>query len=106
MFAVLGLLLTFPALGAELTVADYVDLTIARLELTDTAWSEQGRSPTQAEEDDLFESWQTTAESYYGFAVKHQRKIEAHLEDNPQQRDLIQALSDAIQQRIEQAEVE
>lgn len=105
--ALLGtLLLALPVLGAELTVADYVDITIARLELAETTWSEEDRSPTQAEEDDLFESYGTIAEVYYAFAAKHRREIEDYLEESSEQRELIEALSDAIRQRIDQREVE
>ena len=100
------LLFAVPSLAVELTVADYVDLTIARLELAQRTWSEAGRSPTQAEEDDLYESMGTTVESYFAFAAKHRREIEAYLEAHADQRETIESLSDAIRQWIEQAEVE
>lgn len=100
------LLLVVSAAGAELTVEEFVDATIARLELAETTWRQEGRSPTRAEEDDLFEVYGTTAESYYQFAGARHRDIEGYLAENPALRDAIEALSDSIRQLIEQGEVE
>lgn len=103
--AALVLLTGLPVLAAELTVADYVDLTIARLELAQRTWSEEGRSPVETEEAALFEARGTTAKAYYGFAGEHGKAIESYLEENTDKRDRIEALSREIQRLIEQAEV-
>lgn len=98
------LLAAWPAAADDLTVERYVDVTIARLELAETTWTEEDRSPTQAEEDELFEIFATTAEAYLAFPAKHREAIEDYLEANPDLRDAIQTLSDLISQRIEQGE--
>jgi hypothetical protein len=104
-FAALVLLTGLPVLAAELTVADYVDLTIARLELAQRTWSEEGRSPVETEEAALFEAKGTTSKVYFHFAGEHGKEIEGYLEENTQKRDRIRALSQEIQRLIEQAEV-
>jgi hypothetical protein len=103
--AALALLAGLPVLAAELTVADYVDLTIARLELAQRTWSEEGRSPVETEEAALFEARGATAEAYYAFAGAHGKEIASYLEENTDKRDRIEALSREIQRLIEQAEV-
>lgn len=103
--AALVLLTGLPVLAAELTVADYVDLTIARLELAQRTWTEEGRSPVETEEAALFEARTTTAAAYYRFAGEHGKAIESYLEENTDKRDRIEALSREIQRLIEQAEV-
>jgi hypothetical protein len=103
--AALLLLTGLPARAAELTVADYVDLTIARLELAQRTWSEEGRSPVETEEAALFEAAGTTAKVYYRFAGENGKAIESYLEENTDKRDRIEALSQEIQSLIEQAEV-
>lgn len=104
--AALALLAGLPARAEELTVADYVDLTIARLELAQRTWSEEGRSPVETEEAALFEARSTTAQAYYRFAGKHPDEIAGYLEENMDKRDRIEALRQEIQRLIEQAEVE
>jgi len=103
--AALILLTGLPARAAELTVGDYVDLTIARLELAQKTWSEERRSPVETEEAALFEARGTTAKAYYRFAGAHGKAIESYLEENTDKRDRIAALSREIQRLIEQAEV-
>jgi HAMP domain-containing protein len=103
--AALVLLSGVPARAAELTVADYVDLTIARLELAQRTWSEEKRSPVETEEAALFEARGTTAGDYFRFAGRHGQEIEGYLEENTDKRDRIEALSQEIERLIEQAEV-
>jgi hypothetical protein len=103
--AALILLPGLPARAAELTVADYVDLTIARLELAVRTWSEERRSPVETEEAALFEAKGTTAKVYFHFAGEHGKEIEGYLEENTDKRDRIAALSQEVQRLIEQAEV-
>lgn len=103
--ALLVLLTALPAQATELTVADYIDLTIARLELARKTWSEDRRSPVETEEAPLFEARGTMAKAYFRFAGEHSQEIESHLEANPEQRDRIEALSREVRSLIEQAEV-
>jgi hypothetical protein len=103
--AALILLSGLPALAAELTVAGYVDLTIARLELAVKTWSEEGRSPVETEESALFEARGTTAKVYFHFAGAHRKEIAGYLEANTDKRDRIEALSRQVQGLIAQAEV-
>ena len=104
--AVAALLAVLPAAGAELTVMEYVELTISRLELAQTTWSEEGRSPTETEEAALFDELATDAETYYRFAGQHRQKIEDYLAANPELQQQIDSLSDAVGQLIEQSEVD
>jgi len=92
------------AAAAELEAADYVEITVARLKLAETTWRETGRGPTEAEEEALFESYDTTAESYYQLAGEKRREIADYLNENPNQRRTIEALSALIRQWIEQRE--
>ena len=105
--ALLAALLLLPALAraAELTLAAYVDLTIARLELARATWSEQGRSPVETEEAALFEAHGSTSRDYHGFAGKHEQEIGSYLEEHTAKRDQIEALSREIERLIEQSEV-
>jgi hypothetical protein len=100
------LLAGLPARAAELTVAEYVDLTISRLELARRTWSEEGRSPVETEEATLFESWGTTAGAYYRYGGDHAKEIEGFLEENTEKSSAIEALSREIERLIEQAEVQ
>lgn len=103
--AALVLLTGLPAHAEELTVADYVDLTISRMELAQRTWTEEGRSPVETEEAVLFEARGTTAKAYFSFAGRHAEAIADYLEENTDKRDRIEALSREIQRLIEQAEV-
>ena len=105
LLATLLLLPAPPAHAAELTVAEYVDLTIARLELSRNTWSVEGRSPVETEEAAVFESRGSTSRAYYRFAGEHGREIQSFLEEHMDKRDQIEALSREIESLIEQAEV-
>jgi len=73
------------AAAAEWGAAECVEVTIARLELAEKTWRESGRGPTEAEEKALFESYDTTAESYYQLAGEKRREIAGYLSENPNQ---------------------
>jgi hypothetical protein len=94
-----------PALAGELTVAQYVDLTIDRLELARTTWSEEGRSPVETEEAAVCQLYETTLSEYYGFAGEHRQEIEDYLAENTEKRDEIEALAAEIDSLIDQLEV-
>jgi hypothetical protein len=99
------LLLALPAVAAELTVASYVDLTIKRLELAYTTWSEEDRSPVETEEAALCQLYGATLEAYYAFAGEHRQEIEDYLSENTAKRDRIDSLAADIAAIIEQKEV-
>lgn len=106
--AVLAALVLLPgsaAVAADLTVTDYIDLTIARLELARQTWSTERRSPVETEEAPLYEARGTTAKVYFRFAGENRTAIESFLEQNTDKRDRIEALSREIHRLIEQAEV-
>jgi hypothetical protein len=92
------------ALAAEMTAAEYVDLTIERLKLARDSWRDEHRSPTEAEENALFADFDTTAEAYYNASPKLQQQVRDYLEDNALVTDAIEALSQEIEQLIEQSE--
>lgn len=100
------LLAGLPARAAELTVAEYVDLSISRLELARSTWSAEERSPVETEEATLFETRGTTAVAYYRFAGDHAKEIEGFLEDNADKRDRIEELRAEIESLIEASEVQ
>jgi len=98
------LLLALPALAAELTVASYVDLTIERLELAYTTWSQEDRSPVETEEAELCLPYETDLDAYYAFAGKHHQEIEDYLAEHTDKRDRIDQLAADIAAIIEQKE--
>ena len=99
------LLHLFAAPGhAELNVATYIELTIARLELIDTAWQETDEPPGEEELDELYASYETDREAYFCFSGEMKDEIEAYLEKNTDLRDTIESLSAAIRQRIAEGE--
>ena len=95
-----------PVHAAELTVSQYVSLTVARLELARRTWTDEERSPVETEEAVLFEAQGTTSRAYYRYAGEHGKEIQRYLEEHTDQRDRIEALSLEIARLIEQAEVE
>ena len=99
----LFLAMTSVAVG-QLSVVDYIELSIARLELARTNWNEEGRGLTEAEEAALFDSFGTTAETYYDYAGEMAEEIAAYLDDNPKLADLIESLSAEIRSLIESTE--
>lgn len=100
------LVLALPAGAEELTLESFVDVTIVRLELAVTTWSDEGRSPSEAEEDDLFEEHDTLADHYFRFASERHVDIGSYLEDHPLERNEIDILSRQVRQLIEQEEAE
>lgn len=103
---ILALPLSAPLAAAEeLTPADFVDLTIARLELADVTWRDEERAPTDEEEDALFADLNTTEEGYYEYWGNHRQEVENYLAENPDLQELIDELSQRIEQHIERAEV-
>lgn len=106
--AALALLLvpTLPALAAELTAESYVDLTIARLELAYTTWSEEDRSPVETEEAALCQAYETTLEAYYTFAGDHRREVEDYLAEHTDKRDTIDSLAAEVRAIIDQKEAQ
>lgn len=100
-----ALLLVGAAPGlAELTVETYVELTIARLELVETAWRETGAPPAEEEIDELYDSYGTDREAYFCFSGENKRALKAYLDKHPELRDEIESLSGAIRRTIAEGE--
>ena len=100
-----ALLLLSPAAGhAELSVASYVEVTIARLDLAATAWRDTGQPPPAEELDELYQSHGIDREAYLCFAGEKSREIEAYLEEHPELRDTIDSLSAEIRREIARGE--
>ena len=91
---------------AEMPVAQYLDLAVARLELARTTWLEEERSPSAEEESALWEEHGTSEKAFHAFAAKRREEIAAHLEEYPELAERIQSLSDEIAELVEQSEVE
>lgn len=78
-------------------VENYLDATIARLELVRNSWADADRPPTAVEEARLLDDYGFSTQGYYRFAGKHREAIELYLESNPEIRDEIESLSQQIQ---------
>lgn len=89
---------------AELDVESYVELTIARLELVEEAWRENGQPPSDEDLEELYGSHGTDRESYLCFSGERRTAIEAFLEEHSHLRDEIESLSAAIRREIAQRE--
>lgn len=89
---------------AELDVASYAELTVARLELIEAAWRETDAPPSEEELDRLYAEFDTDREAYVCFAGEMKDEIERHLDENPEIREAIESLSAAIRRRIAERE--
>lgn len=86
--------------AAELTVENYIKLTVSRLELIDASWRAKDQPPTEEEMQVLYASYDTDRESYFCFAGENRREIESYLERHPESRDTIEALASAIRKKV------
>lgn len=91
---------------AEITVAEYLELSIERLEMALATWAGENRPPEADEESALCETYGISSEEYHAFSGAHQEQIVAYLEDNPELAETIQSLSDQITGIIEQSQSE
>ena len=91
---------------ADFDVEGYVQLTIARLEAVEAAWSEDGEPPPEEEIEALYLSHGTEREAYFCFYGKKRSEIEAYLEKHQDLREAIESTSAAIRQKIAEGEEE
>jgi hypothetical protein len=87
-----------------LTVERYCDVALAQLRFAESLWREQGRAPTDADDEPLWSQHATTREAYYAFMSAHRPEVEAHLESHPEAKAEIEALSAAIRDLIAESE--
>lgn len=86
-----------------LTVASYVDLSIARLELAEESW-QQGRPPSAEQEAALWQGSDTTVHEYLAFPGRNAGEVDAYLATRPDTRARIDQLSTHVADLIERAE--
>jgi hypothetical protein len=99
---------TFPggpgAQAAELTVATYYELTVARLQFVVASWEQLGRGPGDDEMTNLWQRYDTTPQAYYAFASLHAAAVEAYLAARPDLQEAIDHLRAEIRALIQQRE--
>ena len=79
-----ALIMARGAYGEDLTVARYIDLTVARLQLAFDTWQKEKRSPTMDEENALWLQYQTTAQEYYLYRSAHPDEVDGYLAAHPE----------------------
>ncbi|MGI0013628.1 MAG: hypothetical protein ACREBU_09335, partial [Nitrososphaera sp.] len=92
------------ALAQGLTVASYIDLTIARLELAKTSLEHKSQPADAAAVADLWQRYQTTSDEYIAFRGRFGREVDSYLAENPDLAARVDELSGAIKALVEQAE--
>lgn len=85
---------------AGLAVEAYIELTIARLELVESALRESGGPPTEEELDELYAAHGTDREEYFCYSGGQRRRVEAYLRNHPELRDQIESLSASIRREV------
>lgn len=92
------------ALAEGLTVPGYIDLTIARLELTKTSLEQKSQPADAAAVDDLWQRFQATSAEYIAFRGRFGPEVDSYLAENPDLAARVDELSGAIKALVEQAE--
>ncbi len=98
--AALALGLPTCPLAEDLTLARYVDLSIARLELSRQAWIATRQPPTKEAAATLFTDFGIDEASYLEYTSAHREAIDVYLAEHPQARQRIDDLSIAIGRAI------
>jgi hypothetical protein len=88
----------------ELTVEDYIALTVDRLRIAEQAWLQQDRAPTPAETDPLWSAYATTAADYVAFGSRNRLAVASYLARHPGVRDDIEQRSQRIRALVSQTE--
>ena len=87
-----------------ITVATYVDLSIARLEQVKAALEQENRALTEFEEYQLLQQYGITAEEYVTYRSAHHEEVDNYLAMHPELSEQIDRLSAGIRTLIEQGE--
>jgi hypothetical protein len=94
-----------PVEAAELkplTVENYCNLTVERLELARSSWYWLKAAPTDVQLQALWEKYNTNEKEYLRFASKNRQKLEQHLEKHADLKQKIDQLSEEIKLYIKQ----
>lgn len=101
--ALLALLIANGAvLAADLSVARYVALSIARLALAKASWTAAQQPPAAAALAALFAGYGIGETDYLAYGGANRDAIEAYLGEHPDAQQRIDALSAAIDQAIQE----
>lgn len=92
------------ALAEGLTVASYIDLSIARLELTKASLEQQRQPPDAASTNALWARYQTNPADYVAYRGLHGPEVDSYLAENPNLAARIDELSGALNALVEQVE--
>lgn len=82
-----------PAFAADLTLARYIDLSIARLELSKQAWTSTRQPPTRAAMAGLFAEYGIEESDYLIYTSAHREAIAGYLSAHADARQRIDGLS-------------
>jgi hypothetical protein len=82
---------------AGLSVEQYCELSIVRLEFARDLWAREGRGPNTFEEATLWPWYGTNAAEFYAFAGAHRKELAAYLAAHPE----VQAEIDRLRARID-----
>lgn len=88
------------AAADDLTLEQYIDLSIARLELSRAAWSASQAPPTSEAMAELFAEYGIEEAAYLTYTSEHSEAIDAYLAAHPDDAQRIEALSANIDQAI------
>lgn len=93
------------AQAGPLDVTKYCEITVAKLELAYNVWNSEFRSPTDDEEQRLFEEYQITPKEYYSFSGANSKALASYLATEATLNSRIEELSTRIHEIIEQRDV-
>ncbi|MCI5066765.1 hypothetical protein MRY87_13675 [bacterium] len=78
--------------AGELTVAKYLDVTLARLEFQREIWATENRAPSMQEEELICAQYGVTQPEYLAFNGKNRVAVERYLRENPTLSERIDSL--------------
>jgi len=84
------------AAAGDLTLTRYIDLSIARLELSKQAWTTTKQPPSREAMAALFAGYGSDETDYLAYTSAHREAIDGYLSAHPPARQRIDALSAAI----------
>lgn len=90
------------AVGEELTIDRYIELSIARLELAKQSWTTTQQPPAAEAVAALFAGYGVEETDYLAYTGANREAIDAYLEAHPDAQQRIDALSADIDQAIQE----
>jgi hypothetical protein len=99
----LGSLMSFVSLAtpADLSVAKFCELSVARLQLAEKSWRTADRPPSSDEEEALLQSFGTTKKDFLTFSSARAQEVAQYLDGNPAMKAEINRLSGQISEIIQ-----